>query len=146
MCFKCIRSVKLYSCIVLYYVNTRARTHACTRARVLRTVERAGLHARGPGQLRYNLCHWDAIPRRDAGYAHILWSVLFALVSVTVVTLYLFLGENTNSTAAASAFAHADPRIFPLIREGRVVFVSVYALGVCTSASGLWHFLDYLNI
>jgi len=89
---------------------------------------------------------WDAPPRRDAEYALVLWGVLFALVPVTVVTLYLFLGENTNSTAAASAFARAYPRIFRLIREGRVVFVSVYALGVCTSASGLWHFLDYLNI
>lgn len=40
----------------------------------------------------------------------------------------------------ARARARADPRILRLIREDRVVFVSVYALGVCTSASGLWHF------
>lgn len=42
--------------------------------------------------------------------------------------------------------ARGSADFFRLIREGRVVFVSVYALGVCTSASGLWHFLDYLNI
>lgn len=30
--------------------------------------------------------------------------------------------------------------IYLRLIRGRVVFVSVYALGVCTSASGLWHF------
>lgn len=39
VCFKCLRSVTLYSCTMcIVRVNTRARTHACTRARVLRTV------------------------------------------------------------------------------------------------------------
>lgn len=72
-----------------YYVNTRARTHACTRARVLRTVERAGLHAPRSGQLRFNLCHWDAPPHRAMQGARILWGVLFALVSVTVVAVFV---------------------------------------------------------
>lgn len=91
-----------------------------------------------------------ATSRRDAGHApFVLWAggVLFALVSVAVVHCILVpWREYQFYRGRARALARADPRILRLIREDRVVFVSVYALGVCTSASGLWHFLDYLNI
>lgn len=128
----------------MYYVGEHARTHA--RMHACSCIENC-LSARGCTLVDQGNFALTCVSFGSAWYALVLWGgVLFALVSVTVVTLYLFLGENTNSTAAASAFARAYPRIFRLIREGRVVFVSVYALGVCTSASGLWHFLDYLNI
>lgn len=96
-----------------------------------------------------------------------------SLLTVTVVSVIcsccelLFLVENTNSTAGvptnpttpgvashamfSSCFQRrtnvknvaADfMRLF--VRSSRIC--SVYALGVCTSASGLWQVLDYLNI
>lgn len=51
--------------------------------------------------------------------------------------LYLFIfGAFTNFTALCGFY------LLRLIR-GRVVFVNVYALGVYTSASGLWHFFFF---
>lgn len=103
--------------------------------------ERAGLHAREPGQLCFNLCIIGT--RVYAPYVFYGGHVLFALVSVAVVHCILVPWREYQFYRGR---ARADPRILRFIREDRVVFVSVYALGVCTSASGLWHFLDYLNI
>lgn len=89
----------------------------------------------------------DLASRRGARAVRLVRGVLFALVSVAVVHCILVpWREYQFYRGRARALARADPRILRLIREDRVVFVSVYALGVCTSASGLWHFLDYLNI
>lgn len=57
VCFKCIRSVRLSSCTV-YHVGEHARVHARMHACscIENCFERAGLHARGPGQLCFNLC------------------------------------------------------------------------------------------
>lgn len=111
--------------------------------------ERAGLHAREPGQLYFDLCIslGRATSRGTRRNVFCDGGILFALVSVAVVHCILVpWREYQFYRGRAGAQARADPRILRLIREDRVVFVSVYALGVCTSASGLWHFLDYLNI
>lgn len=141
VCFKCRRSVKLCSCS-LYHAGEHARTHA--RMHACSCIEIC-LSARGCTLVDQGNFYLTCVSFQDAGYAPFLGCSV-CVGSCHCCHLYLFLGVNTNSTAAACAFARAYPRIFRLIREGRVVFVSVYALGVCTSASGLWHFLDYLNI
>lgn len=88
-----------------------------------------------------------SLGRAYAPYVFYGGHVLFALVSVAVVhCIFVPWREYQFYRGRAAAQARADPRILRFIREDRVVFVSVYALGVCTSASGLWHFLDYLNI
>lgn len=76
---------------------------------------------------------------------------LFQRVNVGILTsLYIcvFIGC-VELIMYISCLAHLPIyRIADLLRliRGRVVFVNVYALGVCTSASGLWHFLVYKHL
>lgn len=108
MCKKC----KIVFLVTVYHVCEHARTHARMRARscIENRLSARGCTLVDQGNFALTCV---SLGRDPAGYV-VLWGggVLFALVPVTVVTLYLFLGENTNFTAAASAFARADPRIF----------------------------------
>ena len=120
--------------------------------------ERAGLHAREPGQLWFYSC----IGRDRGSSATIRFphsclcvlrhgyetrtSVLSSSCGVLVCdlsTVQLWtvcsLAENTNFTARHPSM-NWRRGFFAFDSWGRVVFVSVYALGVYTSASGLWHF------
>lgn len=121
--------------------------------------ERAGLHAREPGQLRFDCVsrprYRESTATRDLSWSPrrseslgawwssfacdclwfcrcALWTVC-SLARIPISPWRLLFGESATRSFAFNSW-------------GRVVFVSVYALGVYTSASGLWHFLDYLNI
>lgn len=144
-------------------VGACARRKSVGRARVQPCVwdvcERAGLHAREPGQLWFYSC----IGRDRGSSATIRFPYSFVCVCVlrhgetrtsvlssfcgvlvcdlSTVQLWTVcsLAENTNFTARHPSM-NWRRGFFAFDSWGRVVFVSVYALGVYTSASGLWHF------